>query len=187
MTDLCPDSDLATIVEMISTDPAQAMASLEQLIEQHSGDPRLHFLQGSLLAGERRYEAAREAMEAAVAIAPGFELARYQLGFLLFTMADVSAAFAAWAPFATAPEESPFRWFITGFQHLADDQFDPAIASFREGIQRNTDNPVVNGDIERIIAGVEALAVDTVAGDSSEEPTSATQLMLMRFGADTKH
>jgi len=49
--ELCPGERLQSLVEAMGSDERQATADLELLLARHPGDPRLHFLKGSLAAG----------------------------------------------------------------------------------------------------------------------------------------
>ena len=182
--DLCSDEALAGLLEA-AADDGEGLAEADRLLVGHRRDPRLHFLRGSILAGMGRIDEAHSAMSEAVGIAPGFAIARFQLGFLLFTSGKAEAAEEVWEPLLDAPEGDPLALFVAGLRHLARDSFAEAAALLREGIDRNQVNPALNADMNRLIAEIEAIPPDT-GGD--DEPMSLAQLALRQSAArSTRH
>lgn len=145
-------------------------------------DPRLHFLRGSVLAGERRYDEARQAMGHAVELAPDYAIARFQLGFLQFTSGNVVEAAQAWDGLQSLPSEHALRLFAEGLMRLPADDVQGAVALLRKGIDANGENPALNRDMQMLID--ELLR----AGETppEDEPTSETQLLLRQLGG-TRH
>lgn len=121
----------------METDPEAALPGLDRLLDLYAGDPRLHFMKGSLLAGLQRYGEAREAMHAAVEIAPDYALARFQLGFLALTSGDTSGARAIWLPLLNLPAEDPLNLFVQGLGAMLANHFEDAIGLLEAGIGRN--------------------------------------------------
>lgn len=173
-----PDERLAALIG----DEGAALDDVGRELERYPNDPRLHFLQGSLLAADRRYDEAREAMRKAVEIAPDYRIARFQLGLLELSSGRAEAAEACWDALAGA--DDPLTLFAQGLRHLARDEFEPALSLLREGIARNRDYPAVNGNIQMIIDETEAKG----AAPADEAPLSATQMLLRQFAAKpTRH
>src|SRR3954470_21434795 len=104
---LCPGDVLDALVAQLSQDDDGGLATLAEMLVSWPLDPRLHFLQGSVLAGLQRYEEGRRAMARAVEIAPDYALARFQLGFLDLTSGRALDAVAVWTPLANLPEDEP--------------------------------------------------------------------------------
>ena len=50
----------------------------------------------------------------AVALAPDFLIARYQLGFFELTSGEVDNALATWGPLLRLPEDNYLRQFVEG-------------------------------------------------------------------------
>lgn len=180
----CPPDKLADLVAIASADETRGLAETDRLLNDYSLDPRLHFLRGSLLAGLRRYPEARQAMHRAIEIAPGFALARFQAGLLELTSGEAALAEATWAPLQQLAEDEPLRLFATGLNHLARDEFDACIATLRDGMERNTENPVLNRDMQMVIDETQRKMAELAAGD---EPTSAAHMLLRQYGKETKH
>src|SRR5690349_14563720 len=182
--DLCPDDAMAELIAA-AADDEKGVAAADRLLADYRLDPRLHFLRGSILAGMGRIDEAHEAMRESVRIAPGFAIARFQLGFLLFTSGKPEASEGVWAPLLDAPEGDPLALFAAGLQHLARDEFADALALLRDGIERNHDNPALNADMRKLIAEIEAIPPDD---GGEEEPMSLAQLALRQSAArSTRH
>jgi Flp pilus assembly protein TadD len=174
---LCPDSGLSVLVETIGVDTARGMHDIAALLNQHPEDPRLHFLKGALLAGNRDYANARVAMRRAVDIAPNYAVARFQLGFLLLTMGEPFAAQEAWGPLHGLPANNYLYLFAKGLCHLIRNEFEDATARLQDGIARNTENPAVNQDIVRII---EQIRNRPDAGGHEDAPVSLVGSLLQQ-------
>ena len=187
----CPPELLSEALEAMRTDDVDGLRRLDALIERYGLDARLHFLRGSLLAGLKRYGEAHAAMARAVEVAPGYALARFQLGFLELTSGDSAAADATWRPLQDIDPDNPLGHLVRGLQHLARDEFEPAIAALSAGMARNADNPALNADMQLIIDELKAKlgGQGDQSGQGGEaEPTSSAQLLLQQQAAKpTKH
>jgi tetratricopeptide (TPR) repeat protein len=192
-TDICPDDKLTELLASAQADDLEGLAAADALLLQYPQDPRLHFLKGSLLAGIQRYEEGRIAMAKAIEIAPGFELARFQLGFLEFTSGLAAEAMQSWAPFDALPDSAPFRLFATGLAHLAQDGFDECDRLLRLGIERNAEHPLINGDMQLILNEIAPMLTQSQEADQSQAaPASAAHQLLQQFelkggASKTKH
>lgn len=198
---LCPDGPLTELLALAGENELAALARLAALLGDHPEDPRLHFLRGSLLAAQQRYEQGRAAMMRAVALAPGYDIARFQLGLLELSSGDAEAADATLQPLAEAGEESALSLFALGLRHLARDNFDRAEALLRRGIELNAEHPLVSRDMELVLAGIADARTASAAiacrpaptdGDAGAEDeqadVSAAHLLLRRYAdKSTKH
>jgi len=193
MDDLCPDEFLTPVLDTLRDNDEQGLVELDTLLADYGNDPRLYFLKGSVLAGLQRYEEGRAAMQDAISIAPGYELARFQLGFLEFTSGLAAQAEATWAPFETLGSENPFRSLAQGLNHLGRDEFDEAVRLIRHGMELNTEQPLINGDMALLLEEIGDRSLgDSVSNEESAEPASATHLLLQQsefktHGRVTKH
>src|SRR5579872_4604048 len=97
---LCPQPELDALR---AQGEGQRVATLERLLASHPADARLHFLKGSLLAGREDFKGARAAMETALRLAPGYAVARFQLGLLRLTGGEPVAAQEIWGPLHGLP------------------------------------------------------------------------------------
>ena len=119
------------------------------LLEPGSGI--LHHLLGAVYAQLGMTDRAIEQMTQAVAHAPELHMARFQLGMLHFSTMDAPAAEEAWGPLSELPADDPLYLFRSGLLHLARDEYEDRIAELRRGLERNTEHPSLNSDIEAMI------------------------------------
>lgn len=82
---LASDAEITELVAALSSGDGEDLVHIDRLLARYPDDPRLHFMRGSVLAGLGRAIEAHEAMARAIDIAPGYALARYQLGFFELT------------------------------------------------------------------------------------------------------
>ncbi len=189
----CSDAALAEVVHMLQDDDEAGLAEITRLLSHHSTDARLHFLQGSVLAGLQRYAEGRIAMARAVTIAPDYELARFQLGFLELTSGLSADAAATWQPFSELPESSAFRLLAAGLNCLARDEFPECDRLLRMGMAANADHPLINGDMQLILDEIASQLVQpALDSDVGAQPASATHQLLQQFAlkdgaSKTKH
>jgi Flp pilus assembly protein TadD len=194
---LCPAEPLARVLEVLRGDDEAGLAVIAQLLDSYPLDPRLHFLQGSVMAGLQRYGEGRAAMARAVEIAPDFALARFQVGFLDLTSGRAMDAVRVWSPLANLPEDDPLQVFAAGLTYLAGDNFSEARRLLQKGIALNTQNPVMNADMQLILDEIDGMSdkpSDPGPGaPESDEPAPASavdQLLKqsrLRGGSGRKH
>jgi tetratricopeptide (TPR) repeat protein len=185
MQQACPDDMLAELITLAGDDEAAAIAAIAALLEEHPSDPRLHFLGGSLLAGQARYGEAREAMVRSIELAPDYAIARFQLGLLELSCGDAAAADATLQPLAEAASEEALVLFARGLRHLARDELAVAADLLRQGISRNRDHPLVSRDMELIL---EQIAQRGATPAEPDQEISAAQMLLREHAAKpTKH
>ena len=179
-TALYPQDDLDALVRGLAN--GEGVESVEAALSSCPADPRLHFLHGSVLAGDRRYPEARAAIGCAVELAPDYAIARFQLGFLEFTSGEPDLANRTWEPLATLPTDHALRRFADGLMRLPADDIEGAVALLRQGIEANDENPALNRDMQMLIDEL----LRTQPPSPAEEPMSETQLLLRQLGG-TRH
>ena len=197
---LAPQSVLDTLVAQLQRDEGGGLAQLGELLLRWPLDPRLHFLQGSVLAGQQRYDEGRRAMARAVEIAPDYALARFQLGFLDLTSGRALDAIAVWTPLVGLPQDEPLRVLAEGLMNLANDRFSEARRLLALGMELNRAVPLINADMQLILDQIEGLpdgpavaepASGPPTAPEGEAPASAVHLLLQqsRFKDDsgTRH
>jgi tetratricopeptide (TPR) repeat protein len=197
-TILCSEDAVADLLKLAADDEPAALARIKVLLDDCPDDPRLHFLKGSLLAAQERYEEGLAAMRHAVEIAPGYDIARFQLGLLELSSGDAEAADATLQPLADMEGENALSLFALGLRHLARDNFDRAEALLRRGIELNVEHPLVSRDMELMLAGIaDARAAQAALANrppaegeapAAEDDVSAEHLLLQRYAdKSTKH
>lgn len=175
MADRCDDAALAELIGAIEAGERDELARVDRLLADHSEDPRLHFLRGSLLAGIGRPIEALSALKRAVEIEPDFTIARFQLGFFQLTSGEAADALATWGPLALLPEGHYLRSFVGGLTHLIRDEFDRSVALLDTGISENNENVPLNRDMSLIVDRVRELLVPPATAPAE---ASATSLLL---------
>lgn len=178
---LCNDAQLTTLVQSLERDERTAMVELEALVQRHPGDPRLHFLHGSLLAGNQRYPDAIAAVARAVELAPDYRIARFQLGFLYYTSGDAASAISVWHDLRPSDPDDELACFAAGLERLAVDDFAPGIALLRQGQAINAEHPLLSGDMQKIIDEIEKLP----KADDASATTDSAHVLLQHYSAGT--
>lgn len=183
---LCSDEEIQQLLVAMQSDAPDELALAERLIDAYPEDSRLHFLRGSLLAGSGRPIEAHASLSRAVALAPEFALARFQLGFFELTSGEAARALATWEPLdALVPADHYLAHFVSGLRSLIQDRFADTIAALEAGIAVNEENLPLNRDMQLIIDQCRGLA--DKAGPQAADEASATSLLLDQFGRGTTH
>lgn len=184
---LCSDDAIARLAELANGDDQAGLDEADRLLRTHPADPRLHFLKGSLLAALRHYEAGEAAMAYAVLLAPGYEIARFQLGLLQLSSAKPDAARTTLAPLLDLADDNPLKLFAEGLTLLIGDELAQAIDRLEAGIARNQMNPALNRDMQMLIDETRK-GLDAGSDQAEPEPLSSTQQLLQSFAQrQTRH
>jgi len=126
-----------------------------------------------------------------ISLEPKFALARYQLGLLQFSSSRAAAALLTWQPLLDLPESDSFPHFVNGFAALAQDRFSEALGHYEQGLLRNTANPAMSGDIEKVMGGIRTLMaaqVNEEARNRSSDEASASHVLLANYQqSDPEH
>lgn len=179
MTSLCDDANMQELLQAMAGD-LQPVDRAEALLEEFPEDPRLHFLRGSMLIGKGRLIEAHSSLSRAVALAPDFDIARFQLGFFQLTSGEADKALDTWGRLDRLADTNYLRKFVDGLRCLIRDDFAGAVASLRAGIVLNQENPPLNRDMELLISQCEPLINGTPSNDGGEV-SSQTSLILQQF------
>jgi tetratricopeptide (TPR) repeat protein len=173
------------------SDSGHAMAYLKQAAARADATPEACFLLGSEYAQIGLVEDALAHLHRAVALAPNYAIARFQLGLLHLTNAQPHEALAVWAPLADLGLEHPLAALRQGLEHLIRDQFVDCVQWLERGIELNTEIPALNADMQNIIQQVKALpsegeGVAVAKTDVDEEP-AASHLFLNAYTGGKVH
>lgn len=128
-----------------------ALAFLRHSLERSPDGVQALYLSGALHAQIGMTERALQELARAVALQPGLEPARFQLGLLLLCNSRVDDALAAWAPLQQAGESSPYRHFAQALQRLCRDDFAGCRDSMLRGMELNASVPQLNADMQRVL------------------------------------
>lgn len=175
------DAEIEALIELMQADEDAALSRVAALVETYPQDARLHFLRGSMLIGAQRNIDAHGALSRAVALAPDFAIARFQLGFFELTSGEPAAALETWRPLGALPAGHYLRTFAEGLSYLIEDRFEEAIARLEEGMQANTDNLPLNRDMQLLIDECRPLIRTQETGAEAGETESATSVMLRQL------
>lgn len=137
--------------------PEAALALFTRASEADPSSGLPHFLIASEQASAGNFQAAELSFACAVLLAPGFPLARYQLGLLQFSSQRAPLALLTWQPLFQLPEDDALHCFVRGFAALAQDAFDEALLHFRRGLDCRPANPALCADILQVIDAIERL------------------------------
>lgn len=174
-----------------SGDTDRAIALFRHATDEEPGSPLPPFLLGAELAQLGRIEEAIQAYAAATLIAPGFHIARYQMGLLQFTSGHAALALVSWQPLLALPQDQPLRAFVSGFAALANDRFGEAVAHFRAGQALNTENAPLNGDIQMVIDKIESLPAASTTAETAEpapaDEAATSHVLLSNYRGGSLH
>lgn len=187
MTILCGDEALRDLVEIAAIDDTAALERASRLIRDFPDDPRLSFLQASILVSAGRLIEGYRAMERAVSAAPDYAIARFQLGFLQLTSGEAQKAVATWGPLASLPPENYLRRFKDGLESLIRDEFEAAIRDLEHGITLNAENVPLNRDMQLIIDECEKLIARAATRTSRDGDTATSLLLRQQTIRPTRH
>ena len=175
----CGDEQMREILVTADADTMAGMAAIDAALGTFPNDARLHFLKGSMLIGEKRFIAAHSALAKAVALAPDFHLARFQLGFFELTSGEAETALGTWQPLHALPEGNYLKVFVNGLEHLVADRFEDCTQTLRRGMALNSDNLPLNADMQLIIDRCEEiLGTGGTDGAADAGAVSATSFLL---------
>jgi tetratricopeptide (TPR) repeat protein len=182
MANLCGDDELMALVRDMQSPQGQQddhLGRIDQLLAAFTEDPRLHFMRGSMLIGKGRLIEAHRALSRAVAIAPDFAIARFQLGFFQLTSGEAENALESWGRLDRLPDAHYLRKFVDGLRCLIRDDFLGAIDNLRAGILLNEENPPLSRDMQLIIDQCRPLLARST--EDGADMASETSLILQQF------
>ncbi|WP_017760283.1 tetratricopeptide repeat protein [Pseudacidovorax intermedius] len=141
-----------------ANDSAAAISAFQEASAVQPAAALPQFMLGAEFAALGDVAQAESAFASAVRLAPDFALARYQLGLLQFSSGRAAVALLTWQPLLTLEQpDDPLPHFAKGFEALARDKFDDALAHFERGLPLNTTNAALPGDIRKVIERINAI------------------------------
>lgn len=159
-----------------------AIEYLKQAVERSDNNYKAIYLLAAQHAQIGLTERAIEEFNKALAIEPNLAPARFQLGLLLLCNARVQEALAAWEPLEQLGENDPYLHFKRGMESLTRDDFAGCERELRRGMELNTVNAALNGDMQRVLDDVAA----HLAEHGVEQPATGAQPGQILLNAYTK-
>jgi tetratricopeptide (TPR) repeat protein len=163
-------------------DSGHSLAYLKEAAERDDVAPEALFLLGSEYAQISMVDDARACLERAIAKAPNYAIARFQLGFLHLTGGQAQSALDAWEPLNEIDDSLPqapyLLAFHKGMQHLIRDEFEEALLCLEKGVGLNQDNPALNGNMQFIMDKLRAALAQqssAVSANQSLQPPTLEQ------------
>lgn len=172
-------------------DSGTAIAYLKEAVGRPDATSVAHYILGAEYAQIKMYDRAAGEMEAALALDPALAIARLQLGLLWLTGGNAAQALLVLGPLAELPDNEALRLFGQGLCHLAKDELAQARELLLAGIAANTQNPPLNGDMQRMVGEIDALSAPAAAQEAPAEPEPAAEdahrLLLSAYTGNTGH
>jgi Flp pilus assembly protein TadD len=152
--------------------PEEAITELRQAAADNPRNGEIRYLLGVALAEHRLYQEAVLELSAALALNPLLHTARLQLGLLHLTLAQVQHAAAVLAPLENLEDGAALKHFKRGLEALVADDFSTALSNLQRGMQLNTENPPLNGDMQLI---ADRIAAAMESSPNAKQPDSAKE------------
>lgn len=181
MADHCDDARLTALVLAYQQQAPDRVEQTHTLLAEFPRDARLHFMMGSMLIGEGRLIEGHASLAQAVALAPDYAIARFQLGLFQLTSGEADNALETWGRLDRLPDGHYLRHFIDGLRRLIRDDFSGCVSALRAGIAANSENPPLNNDMALIVEKCGELQKGVPADGADAEPLTETALVLQHF------
>jgi tetratricopeptide (TPR) repeat protein len=164
-----------------------ALQLLRSAINELPGDALPHFLMGAEHAQAQQIAEAEAAYAQAVLLAPGFDMARFQLGLLQFTSGRTMVALVTWQPLFNLPPTHALQRFVSAFGALTQGRLADAAEFCRLGMTLNHDNPPLNVDMQLLIDRIAQLQITTQESDAVPSADNAHVLLANYRQQDSLH
>ncbi|HYD61570.1 MAG TPA: tetratricopeptide repeat protein [Noviherbaspirillum sp.] len=166
-----------------NNDSGTAIIYLKEAVSRSDATGKAHFILGAEYAQIRMYDRALTELEAAIALDPTLSIARFQLGLLWLTSDAPDKALDILRPLDELTSANALSHFARGLICLINNEFTDALQSLQEGIQRNTENPALNQDMQKIVDELHKLPSENYReGEAgASENTSAHHIFLSAY------
>lgn len=138
----------------------EAGDGLRELLLAASDDSQLHYLIGAVWAQRQDYARAEQHWCDALALAPGWRDARFQLGLLYVTLDRLTEAHELLAPLADDGDIDAVASYARGLQAIRSGDWADAHSWLDQGVILDGANAPRQGDMQRVRARVEAALAD---------------------------
>lgn len=150
-------------------DPHEAIECLKQCLDMKPADARAAYLLGATYAQIGMYDRAKESLQQSVLLNPDEHTAVFQLGLLHLTSGDVELGRSTWERLDKLGSEHFLHLFKSAMLALVADDFARCVALIDAGVQANSGNEALNGDMLK----VRDSAIAALAENGGAEPASA--------------
>jgi tetratricopeptide (TPR) repeat protein len=187
MTDTIAMLDQAELFQLALTasaagDGASAIAYLKAAVSRADATPAAHYLLGAEYAQIALYDRAMDEMEAALALDPALWTARIQLALLYLAANRQDRAGDTLQPLAEHGQDEALQRFASGLLRLIADDLAGARDLLTAGMELNTANPALNGDMQRIVDEIGKRIEDAGDGDDGN-----AHLLLSAYAGNQTH
>lgn len=149
----------------------EAERRLHRAMQLQPGAAVPHFLLAANYAQRGMTDLAEGAYIACLSRAPGFGVARFQLGLLQLTNGRAAAARASWELLLQADGDRVLRCFAQGLLDIAEGNGQRGADLLREGMALNHDNPALNADMQGVLSRLAA----SLPGDTADQGGATAQ------------
>jgi tetratricopeptide (TPR) repeat protein len=160
-----------------------AIDYLKQALEKSPSNYNAAYLLAAEHAQIGLTDRAIEGFNQTLKLQPGLASARFQLGLLFMCNGRIPEAMGTLEPMSKLGDSDPYRHFGDGLTHLCRDEIAAAEQSLKRGMQLNTANPALNGDVQKIL---ERIAEVAGGGGPGAEPPKTDQPAHRLISAYTK-
>ena len=187
----CDDTRMAELLSVIEQDTQAGIETASKTIQEFPEDPRLHFLQGSMMIEVGDLIGAHKALTRTIELEPDFAIARFQLGFFQLTSGESNEALKTWARLDMLPDEHFLNRFVVGLRHLIRDEIADCISCLEEGIAANQEVLPLNNDMRLLIEEVRPLLktdkTNPTENVADDQEVSATSFILNQLKDQRRH
>jgi tetratricopeptide (TPR) repeat protein len=173
-------------------DHGAAITYLKQAIDLPAGSiatssdyAKVLYMLGAEYAQIGLMDRAQEYMGQAIDMDDSLHTARFQLGLLHLTQAQVEQSLQVLAPLEQLGPKNCFTHLGAGLRHLIHDEFADCRNSLLHGMQLNTESAVpnlaLNGDIQKLLAALPNADADQGTADPAAEPTAEASFLMSSY------
>ena len=145
---------------------AEADALIDRAIRLAPGSGLPYYLRATNQAEVGLHDLAEANFTACLNRAPGFSIARFQLGLLQYTMAREALAVATWEPLMGLADDHALKLYVQALVCLMSKDGAGAARLLERGLAALPCNPALNNDMARLLERVR----DSANGSTSDTP-----------------
>ena len=161
-----------------------AIIKLKQLIEVDPVNPNAHFLLAADYAEIKLFDKSVLHYREVLNLRPDMSIARIQFALLLTALDNLDEAAQVLGYFSGLEGESYERFVHDGLIALHQERMLEARGAILKAIECNTDNAVLNSDLQKLVEGIDAHVAnsDTNDVDPQSDSTKRKSFILSAYG-----